>query len=78
VSGEEPPYSDYYLVDVPPDTLPRDWRALVYDDPNDPQALNRRQLEVVALLELAAAIKGRRNVRQRVFKLRSILGPHPD
>jgi hypothetical protein len=57
VSGEEPPYSDYCLVDVPPDTLPRDWRALVYDDSNDPQALNRRQLEVVALLELAAAIK---------------------
>jgi hypothetical protein len=58
VSDEEPPYSDYYLIDdVAPDALPREWRGLVVDDPSDHQAFNRRQLEVVAMLELAAAIK---------------------
>lgn len=58
ISGEEPPYSDYYRInDFGPEVLPRDWRGLVLDDPDDRQAFNRRQLEVVALLELAAAIK---------------------
>jgi hypothetical protein len=58
VSDEEPPYCDYYRIDaVGPEALPRDWRSLVLDDPNDARAFNRRQLEVVAMLELAAAIK---------------------
>jgi TnpA family transposase len=57
VCDEEPPYSDYYVLNVAPDALPREWRRLVLDDPSDTQAYNRRQLEVVAMLELAAAIK---------------------
>jgi hypothetical protein len=58
VTGEEPPYYDYTRInDFGPEVLPRDWRGLVLDDPEEPQAFNRRQLEVVALLELAAAIK---------------------
>lgn len=58
VSDEEPPYSDYYRIDgVDPDALPREWRSLVHDDPDDGQVFNRRQLEVVAVLELATAIK---------------------
>ena len=39
------------------DALPREWRSLVHDDPEDDHAFNRRQLEVVAVLELATAIK---------------------
>jgi hypothetical protein len=42
---------------VAPDSLPPEWRRLVLDDPEDAQAYNRRQLEVVAVLELATAIK---------------------
>ncbi len=58
VSDEAPPYSDYYRIDgVPPDALPREWRSLVLDDPEDGKAYNRRQLEVVTVLELATAIK---------------------
>jgi TnpA family transposase len=58
VCHEEPPYSDYYLIeDVEPGSIPREWRRLVLDDPDDGRAFNRRQLEVVAMLELAAAIK---------------------
>jgi hypothetical protein len=45
VSDEEPPYSDYYRIGgVAPDALPREWRSLVHDDPDDGQAFNRRQL----------------------------------
>lgn len=58
VSDEVPPYSDYYRIDgVAPDALPREWRSLVHDDLDDDKAFNRRQLEVVTLLELATAIK---------------------
>ena len=58
IAWDEPPYSDYYyLVDVASEVLPREWRSLVHDDADDPKAFNRRQLEVAALLELAAAIK---------------------
>jgi len=42
---------------VAPNTLPREWHALVHDHIEDTQAFNRRQLEVVAILELANAIK---------------------
>jgi hypothetical protein len=49
---------DYYLIEnVEPGSLPGEWRGLVLDDPSNGQAFNRRQLEVVAMLELAAAIK---------------------
>jgi hypothetical protein len=58
VSNEEPPYSDYYLIEnVEAGALPREWRGLVLDDPSNEKAFNRRQLEVVTMLELAAAIK---------------------
>jgi TnpA family transposase len=59
VVGEEPPYSDYLSIDdLTPDVLPREWRTLVQDHPHgDARAFNRRQLEVVTVLELAAAIK---------------------
>jgi TnpA family transposase len=58
VSNEEPPYADYYIIkNVAPDALPQEWRRLVLDDPDDEKAFNRRQLEVVTMLELAAAIK---------------------
>jgi hypothetical protein len=58
VSTDVPPYSDYYCIaDVTPAALPREWRSLVLADPSDPGAFNRKQLEVVAILELAAAIQ---------------------
>jgi TnpA family transposase len=57
VCDEEPPYCDYYVLNEDPDALPREWRRLVLDDPGNTQAFNRRQLEVVTMLELAAAIK---------------------
>jgi TnpA family transposase len=58
VTGDEPPYYDYTRVnDFGAQVLPREWRDLVLDDPNERKAFNRRQLEVVAVLELAAAIK---------------------
>ncbi len=49
---------DYLSIDgVGPSTLPREWRTLVHDHPHDAQAFNRRQLELVAMLELASAIR---------------------
>jgi TnpA family transposase len=58
VTGDEPPYYDYTRVnDFGAEVLPREWRDLVADDPDRPEAFNRRQLEVLAVLELAAAIK---------------------
>ena len=51
-------YFDYYeLPQVSPEAIPREWRKLVLDDPRDPSVFNRRQLEVVTVLELAAAIE---------------------
>ena len=51
-------HSDYLTIDgVTPDTLQREWHALVHDHANDQRVFNRRQLEVVAILELATAIK---------------------
>lgn len=50
--------ADFLAIDeVAPNTLPREWHALVYDHVDDKRAFNRRQLEVVAILELANAIK---------------------
>jgi TnpA family transposase len=50
--------ADFLAIDeVAPNTLPREWHALVHDHIEDTQAFNRRQLEVVAILELANAIK---------------------
>jgi TnpA family transposase len=50
--------ADYLSIEgVLPGTLPREWRALVHDHPKDLHTFNRRQLEVVAVLELAAAIR---------------------
>jgi TnpA family transposase len=40
-----------------PNTLPREWHDLVHDQASDKLAFNRRQLEVVVMLELATAIK---------------------
>jgi TnpA family transposase len=57
VCDGEPPYSDYYVLNEDPNVLPREWHRLVLDDPDNTQAFNRRQLEVVTMLELAAAIK---------------------
>lgn len=54
----EESHSDYLTIDgVAPNTLPREWHDLVHDHSQDKQAFNRRQLEVVAILELATAIK---------------------
>jgi hypothetical protein len=55
--GEPPNYDNTRINDFGPEVLPREWRGLVLDDPEDRKAFNRRQLEVVALLELASAIK---------------------
>jgi TnpA family transposase len=56
--NEESPRSDYQTIDgVAPHTLPREWHDLVHDHADDKQAFNRRQLEVVAILELVTAIK---------------------
>jgi TnpA family transposase len=56
--GELPPYDDYVRIEnVGPPAVPRDWHSLVHDLPDDPQVFNRRQSEVLAVLELAAAIK---------------------
>ena len=50
--------SDYLsIARVAPNTLPREWHALVHDHASDTRVFNRRQLEVVAILELANAIK---------------------
>jgi TnpA family transposase len=54
----EPPHSDHLTIDgAAPNTLPREWRDLVHDHASDRLAFNRRQLEVVVMLELATAIK---------------------
>jgi len=58
LTGESSLQRDYLTIDgVAPNTLPREWHALVHDHAHDKKALNRRQLEVVVLLELATAIK---------------------
>lgn len=58
LTNGESTQSDYRVIDgVAPTTLPREWQGLVHDHASDKQAFNRRQLEVVAILELAAAIK---------------------
>ena len=50
--------SDYLsIARVAPNTLPREWHVLVHDHASDTRIFNRRQLEVVAILELANAIK---------------------
>jgi TnpA family transposase len=50
--------SDYLsIAGVAPNALPREWHALVHDHPSDTRVFNRRQLEVVAILEMANAIK---------------------
>ena len=54
----EPSHSDHVTIDgAAPNTLPRDWHDLVHDHASDKLAFNRRQLEVVVMLELATAIK---------------------
>ena len=54
----ETPHSDYLsITGVAPNTFPREWHALVHDHAKNSQDFNRRQLEVVAILELATAIK---------------------
>ena len=54
----ETSHGDYLTIDgVAPNTLPREWQGLVHDHANDRHAFNRRQLEVVVILELATAIK---------------------
>ena len=51
-------HSDYLSISgVAPNTLPREWHVLVHDHASDTRIFNRRQLEVVAILELANAIK---------------------
>jgi TnpA family transposase len=58
LTNEASPRSDYQTIDgVAPNTLPREWHDLVHDHADDEQAFNRRQLEVVAILELVTAIK---------------------
>jgi hypothetical protein len=42
---------------VAPNTLPLEWHDLVHDHAKDKKTFNRRQLEVVAILELTTAIK---------------------
>jgi TnpA family transposase len=59
VAGDTDYYYDYVIMDVSSDFLPRDWRPLVlnYDRDDGCERFDRRQLEVVAILELAEAIK---------------------
>jgi len=58
LSSQSSSQSDFVAIDdVAPNTLPHEWYALVHDHANDKQLFNRRQMEVVAILELAAAIK---------------------
>jgi TnpA family transposase len=58
LTSDGAPRSDYRTIDgVAPNTLPREWHDLVHDHADDKQAFNRRQLEVVAILELVTAIK---------------------
>lgn len=57
-TSEGSPHSDYLTIDaVAHNTLPREWRDLVHDHADHKHAFNRRQLEVVLILELATAIK---------------------
>ncbi len=50
--------TDFLTINqVAPNILPREWHDLVHDHGNDQRVFNRRQLEVVAILELATAIK---------------------
>ena len=54
----EPSHSDHLTINgAAPNTLPREWHDLVHDHESDKLAFNRRQLEVVVMLELATAIK---------------------
>ena len=54
----EPSHTDHLSIDgAAPNTLPREWHDLVHDQVSDKLAFNRRQLEVVVMLELATAIK---------------------
>ena len=54
----DPVDRDYLsIAGVAPNTLPREWHPLVHDHVSDTRVFNRRQLEVVAILELANAIK---------------------
>lgn len=54
----ESSHGDYVAIDgAAPNTLPREWHDLVHDHASDKLAFNRRQLEVVVMLELATAIK---------------------
>jgi len=54
----KPSHSDHLTIDgAAPNTLPREWHDLVHDHASDKRAFNRRQLEVVVMLELSTAIK---------------------
>ena len=56
--SSEPSHSDHLTINgAAPNSLPREWHALVHDHASDKLAFNRRQLEVVVMLELATAIK---------------------
>ena len=58
ISTQDSSHTDYLTVaGVAPDALPLEWHALVHDHANDKRIFNRRQLEVVTILELANAIK---------------------
>lgn len=51
-------HNDHLTIDgVAPNTLPREWHDLVHDQASDGPVFNRRQLEVMVMLELATAIK---------------------
>ncbi len=56
--SSEPLNNDHLTIDgASPNTLPREWHDLLHDLASDKLVVNRRQLEVVAILELATAIK---------------------
>ena len=58
LSSQSSSDTDYLTIDqVALSALPREWQDLVHDQASDKLAFNRRQLEVVAILELATAIK---------------------
>ena len=58
LTNDASPRSEYLVIDdVTPTALPREWHDLVQYHADDKQAFNRRQLVVVAILKLAAAIK---------------------
>ena len=66
-------------MDVSSDFLPRDWRPLVlnYDRDDGCERFDRRQLEVVAILELAEAIKAAR-VQAVLLAVQNIYARHID